>query len=221
MGKYDIDLSRLASQFRNLDIKQIGNWPVIPRTVSLLFIFAAVVGLGWYLYWKPLIETRAAAVAQEQQLRAQYLEKAQAAVNLDELRRQRQEVAQFVTALERQLPSQAEMDALLSDINQAGVGRGLQFQLFRPSNVELRQHYAEQPIVLQLTGSYHDFGAFAADIAALPRIVTLGNISLTLDQRGEQLTLDTVARTFRYLSPEEQAAQAAAARQAAAGNQRR
>jgi type IV pilus assembly protein PilO len=130
------------------------------------------------------------------------------AVNLDALRKQLEQVQQYVTQLEKQLPSKAEMDALLSDINQAGLGRSLQFELFRPGQIVVREYYAELPITIRVTGKYHDVGLFAADVANLSRIVTLNNLSLTpIASREGYLTMDGVAKTFRYLDPEEVAAQ--------------
>ena len=134
----------------------------------------------------------------------------QQAVNLEELRRQKEQVNQFVLTLEKQLPSKAEMDALLSDINQAGIGRGLQFELFRPGSTVVKDYYAELPISVKISGRYHDLGAFAGDIANLPRIVTLNNLNLQQAKDGA-LTLDATAKTFRYLDEEEVAAQRKAA----------
>lgn len=207
------DLNDLRRQFQNLDAKDMGNWPRVPQVTVLLFLAGLIVAAGWYFYWQPIGQELETKRAEEQTLRQQYLDKAQQSVNLEELKRQREEVAQFVTALEKQLPSRAEMDALLSDINQAGVGRGLQFVLFKPGQVTLREHYAELPITIQLTGRYHDFGTFAADIAALPRIVNLGDIAIQTDARSGSQTLATTAKTFRYLDAEERAAQQAQARQ--------
>ncbi|MFO0103242.1 MAG: type 4a pilus biogenesis protein PilO, partial [Betaproteobacteria bacterium] len=136
--------------------------------------------------------------------------KVQQAVNLEELRRQKEQVNQFVLTLEKQLPSKAEMDALLSDINQAGIGRGLQFELFRPGSTVVKDYYAELPISVKISGRYHDLGAFAGDIANLPRIVTLNNLNLQQAKDGA-LTLDATAKTFRYLDEEEVAAQRKAA----------
>ena len=132
------------------------------------------------------------------------------AVNLEVLRKQKEQVKTYVGLLEKQLPSKAEMDALLSDINQAGVGRGLQFNLFRPRTVAVKDYYAELPIDLRLTGNYHDIGAFTSDLSNLPRIVTLNNLQVNLDQKTGKLTMDTIAKTFRYLDDEELAAQKAA-----------
>jgi type IV pilus assembly protein PilO len=132
----------------------------------------------------------------------------QQAVNLEPLKRQKELATQYVARLEKQLPSKSEMDALLSDINQAGIGRGLQFDLFRPGQVTVRDYYAELPINVRLVGSYHDIAAFTSDIASLPRIVTLNNLSISMPNNATTpLTLEAVAKTFRYLDPEEVAAQ--------------
>ena len=208
-----IDLSDIQRQFQNLDARDMGNWPRLPKATVLVVLAGLIIAAGWYFYWQPIGLELDTKRAEEQTLRQQYLDKAQQSVNLEELKRQREEVAQFVTALEKQLPSRAEMDALLSDINQAGIGRGLQFVLFKPGQVTLRDHYAELPITIQLTGRYHDFGTFAADIAALPRIVNLGDIAIQTDARSGAQTLATTAKTFRYLDAEEKAAQQAQARQ--------
>ena len=141
------------------------------------------------------------------QLRAEYVDKLKQAVNLEVLRKQKEEVTQYVSALEKQLPSKAEMDALLSDINQAGVGRGLQFELFKPGQVVVREFYAELPISIKLIGNYHDLGAFASDVSNLARIVTLNDINIDLQEKTGQLMLEAVAKTFRYLDSEEIAEQ--------------
>lgn len=127
-------------------------------------------------------------------------------VNFEALLKQREQVLQYVTQLEKQLPSKAEMDALLSDINQAGLGRSLQFELFRPGQVSVKEYYAELPISVRVVGKYHDIGSFAADIASLSRIVTLNNLTVTAGRDG-MLGMDATARTFRYLDTDEIAAQ--------------
>ncbi|TAF71867.1 MAG: pilus assembly protein PilO, partial [Curvibacter sp.] len=142
----------------------------------------------------------------EAKLREDYKTKLTKAVNLDVLKKQREQVQQYVTQLEKQLPSKAEMDALLSDINQAGLGRSLQFDLFRPGQVAVKEYYAELPITIRVTGKYHDIGSFASDIANLSRIVTLNNLSLA-PRQDNTLTLDATAKTFRYLDPDEVQAQ--------------
>jgi type IV pilus assembly protein PilO len=182
-------------------------------TVWLLAIVACGV-VGWFLLWSKQVEELDRLRQTESQLKDQYRSKLQQAINLEELRKQKEQVSQYVLTLEKQLPSKAEMDALLSDINQAGIGRGLQFELFRPGQTNLKEYYAELPIAVKVSGRYHDLGAFTSDIANLPRIVTLNNLQIQTGKDGT-LSLDATAKTFRYLDEEELAAQRKA-RQAAA-----
>lgn len=200
----------LTAQFRGLNGRHPGLWPIAPRLLCAFGAMALVVFLGWYLYWSPQLEELEAGKQEELTLRTAYQDKVKQAVNLDALRRQKEQVGEYVATLEKQLPSKAEMDALLSDINQAGLGRGLQFELFKPGQVVVKDYYAELPINIKVTGSYHDVGAFTGDIANLPRIVTLNNLGLTTTKDGI-LSLDAVAKTFRYLDREEVEAQRAAA----------
>lgn len=202
-----------ASQFRNLNGRPPHQWPMIPQLFCGAIVFVLVVGLGWFGYLQGEEEELDLGRQEEIKLKQAYKFKLQQAVNLDALRKQKVQVGEYVATLEKQLPSKAEMDALLSDINQAGLGRGLQFELFKPGQVVVNDYYAELPITIRITGNYHDVGAFTGDIANLPRIVTLNNLSLASGKDGV-LTLDTVAKTFRYLDPEEVAAQ----RKAAASN---
>ncbi|SFU95783.1 type 4a pilus biogenesis protein PilO [Pseudoduganella namucuonensis] len=200
----------LSAQFQGLKGRHPGQWPLAPRLLCALGAVAAVVALGWYGYWDGQFDAQEAGAAEEIRLRGEYTTKTQQAVNLPALREQKVQVDQYVERLQKQLPSKAEMAALLSDINQAGLGRGLQFELFKPGQVVVKDYYAELPIDIKVTGSYHDIGAFAGDMANLPRIVTLNNMALTTGKEGG-LTLDAVAKTFRYLDPEEVAAQRKAA----------
>lgn len=200
----------LADQFRGLNGRHPGMWPLAPRILCALGVTVAVVALGYFGYWSSQFEDQERLAAQETKLREEYKVKIAQAINLDELQKQRLQVDAYVEGLEKQLPSKADMDALLSDINQAGVGRGLQFELFKPGQVVLREYYAELPIDIRVSGSYHDIGSFAGDMANLSRIVTLNNMTLTTRQDGN-LTLDAIAKTFRYLDPEEAAAQREAA----------
>lgn len=200
----------LSAQFRGLEGRHPGLWPLAPRLLCAVGVLALVTFLGWYLYWSPLFEELEAGVRKEATLRTQYQDKVRQAVNLDALRKQKEEVSGYVATLEKQLPSKAEMDALLSDINQAGLGRGLQFELFRPGQSVVKGYYAELPINIRVTGNYHDVGAFTSDVAHLPRIVTLNNLNLSVMKDGK-LSLDTVAKTFRYLDPAEIAEQRKAA----------
>jgi type IV pilus assembly protein PilO len=165
-----------------------------------------VLALGWFFYWDAQLEDLSQGERREQELREAYKSKVQQAVNLDALRKQKEQVGEYVATLEKQLPSKAEMDALLSDINQAGLGRGLQFELFKPGQVVVKDYYAELPIDIKITGSYHDVAAFTSDIANLPRIVTLNNLNLAAG-KDNTLSMEAVAKTFRYLDKEELAAQ--------------
>jgi type IV pilus assembly protein PilO len=196
----------LLSEFRGLTLDNVGAWPMVPRIALWLFVVAACAVGGWFGLWSGQKEQLEQLQAEEIKLKEEYRSKLQQAINLDELRKQREQVSQFVLTLEKQLPSKSEMDALLSDINQAGVGRGLDFELFRPGQTNVREYYAELPIAVKLAGKYHDLGAFASDIANLPRIVTLNNLNVTTGRTGN-LTLDATAKTYRYLDPEELAAQ--------------
>lgn len=203
-------LEKIGDQFRNLDPKDPSLWPNIPR---LLLLFAAVivtVVLLWYVWLNGYEEELVAEQTTEQKLKEDYKVKLTKAVNLEELKKQREQIQQYVTQLEKQLPSKAEMDALLSDINQAGLGRSLQFELFRPGQVVVKDYYAELPIQVRVTGRYHDVGAFASDIANLSRIVTLNNLTI-LPAKDGTLGMDATAKTFRYLDADEVAAQSKAA----------
>jgi type IV pilus assembly protein PilO len=197
-----MDLSHIANQFKSLDRSRPANWPIYPQLLLYVTVAVAVAAAGWFLYLKTVDEDLIAAVAQEETLKTSYLDKYAQAVNLDALEEQRKQVQRYVTQLEKQLPNKAEMDALLSDINQAGLGRGLQFDLFKPGTVVAKQYYAELPIDVKVSGRYHDIGQFAADIASLSRIVTLNNITLSPEKDGS-LSLSTTVKTFRYLDPDE------------------
>lgn len=209
-GGKGIDLqgaaASLAAQFHGLNGVHPGQWPLAPRILCGIGVVLAVLALGWFGYWSGQFEEQEAGATQEQQLREQYRMKTAQAINLDALTAQKTQVDRYVALLEKQLPSKAEMAALLSDINQAGVGRGLQFELFKPGQVVVKDYYAELPIDIKVTGNYHDLGAFAGDMANLPRIVTLNNMELVTNKDGA-LTLNAVAKTFRYLDQEEVAAQ--------------
>ena len=201
---------KLFGQFRDLDPKDPSNWPALPRYLLFVGISALVVVILWFLWLNTSQEELATEQATEVKLRDDYKVKLGKAVNLEALKKQREQVLQYVTQLEKQLPSKAEMDALLSDINQAGLGRSLQFDLFRPGQVAVRDYYAELPIALRVTGRYHDMGAFAADIANLSRIVTLNNLTIVPAKEGT-LAMDATAKTFRYLDADEVSAQRKAA----------
>ena len=206
---FAVSFEQLASQFRGLDFKQPGQWPLLPKLVSWLLLGLMVVGLLWFLLLSDKANELEAERNKEPGLKQDYRSKLAQAVNLPELRKQKQQVEEYVTQLEKQLPGKAEMDALLTDINQAGIGRGLQFELFRPGAVAVRDYYAELPITIRVSGRYHDIGAFAADVANLSRNVTMHDLSISGVQRdgGGSLSMDAVARTYRYLDSSEVAAQ--------------
>jgi type IV pilus assembly protein PilO len=196
----------IGAQFQSLNGRHPGQWPLLPQALCGAGVLLAVLALGWYFYWDGQLEELSMGEQEEQRLREAYKSKVQQAVNLDALRKQKEQVGEYVATLEKQLPSKAEMDALLSDINQAGLGRGLQFELFKPGQVVVKEYYAELPIDIKIAGNYHDVGAFTSDIANLPRIVTLNNLNLAAGKDGA-LTMEAVAKTFRYLDREEVAAQ--------------
>lgn len=208
----------LSRQFRNLDPKDPSLWPVLPKVLLCASIAVGVAAILWFAKINEYEAELDTEVAKEAELRKDYEAKLIKAVSLEALKRQREQVQQYVIQLEKQLPSKAEMAALLSDINQAGLGRSLQFDLFRPGQVVVKEYYAELPIQIKVTGKYHDMGYFASDIAHLSRIVTLNNISIApmaRDKDSSTLTMEATARTFRYLDPEEIQAQKQATKGAA------
>lgn len=199
-------IERAAGQFKGLNTREPGQWPLLPKMSAWLGAGLAVLVMAWFGVLTGTSDQLDAARAREPQLKQDYRAKLAQAVNLSELRKQKQQVQEYVTQLEKQLPGKAEMDALLSDINQAGIGRGLQFELFRPGQVELKDYYAELPIALKVSGRYHDIGAFAADVANLSRIVTLHNLVIgapSKDAAGGNLSMEATARTYRYLDVNE------------------
>lgn len=225
-SKVSIDLKsvqeKLRTQFSGLDPNDPSQWPALPRNMLFIVVCVAVIAGLWFAWLKTVDEELLAEQAREQTLREDYRKKLVQAVNLDALKKQLEQVQQYVAQLEKQLPSKAEMDALLSDINQAGLGRSLQFELFRPGQVSVKEYYAELPITIKVTGGYHDIGLFAADIANLSRIVTLNNLSIAPGKDREGLlVLDGIAKTFRYLDQEEIAMQqkAVAGKSPTGGNQ--
>lgn len=208
--------AKLQRQFTNLDTKDPSLWPPLPRYLLCIFLAVGVAVVLWFVKLTDYEAELEAARATEVTLKQDYQTKLLKAVSLDLLKKQREQIQQYVIQLEKQLPSKAEMAALLSDINQAGLGRSLQFELFRPGQIVVREYYAELPIAVRVTGRYHDMGAFAADIAHLSRIVTLNDISIGVpskdkDKLGGNLSMDATARTFRYLDGEEVQAQRKAA----------
>jgi len=209
----NIDLKQsfadLNAQFEGLQGRHPGLWPLAPRLLCAAAVMAGVLALGYFLYWSGQFEEQDALAQKEETLRSAYTAKMAQAINLEALEAQQQQVNRYVERLEKQLPSKADMDALLSDINQAGSGRGLQFELFKPGLEVLKDYYAERPIDIKVTGNYHEIGEFAADMAKMSRIVTLNNLSLSTQKEGT-LSLDAVAKTFRYLDQDELDAQAKA-----------
>jgi type IV pilus assembly protein PilO len=205
---------------RRLNFRDIGNWPLLPKILILIGIFAVIIIAGLVLDWRDQWDTLEVAQAEELKLKDQYGQKKAKAINFELYVQQLNEVEQSFGALVKQLPNRSEIDALLTDINQAGLGRGLQFELFRPAAQEkMADFYAELPIRIRITGSYHDMGAFASDVAQLPRIVTLNDLAIANDKGV--LSLDAEAKTFRYLDEEEIAKQRAAAKAKEKGKAKR
>lgn len=201
-----IDFQKLADDFKTLDPKDPGMWPLAPKIVILIAVFCGVLGAGAWFGWQAQYEELEQKAQQEAKLKDEWLDKKRQAINLDAHRKQLVEIDQKFGTLLKQLPNKTEMESLLIDINQAGLGRGLQFVLFKPGAEGRRDFYAELPIQLKLTGTYHDLGAFAGDIAKLSRIVTLNDVSLAPSGGGGVMSMDAVAKTFRYLDEGELAA---------------
>ena len=222
-------LDRTLSQFRGLNTNEPGQWPPLPKLAAWLLVALLVIAAGWYFLVSDADDALQAERSREPTLKAEFRDKLGQAVSLSELRKQKLQVEEYVTQLEKQLPGKAEMDALLSDINQAGLGRGLQFELFRPGQVEVKDYYAVLPIAIRVSGRYHDIGAFAADVANLSRIVTLQDLSISrpaaarggdASAQNGPLTMEATARTYRYLDAAEvadQKSRKAAADKAAKG----
>ena len=200
-----VDFNVLADDFRNLNPKDVGAWPLAPRVATLVGLFALVLVAGWFLVCNEAIETLELKQQEETKLRDDFLNKKRQSVNLDLYVQQLNEIDRSFGALLKQLPNKAEVESLLIEVNQSGMGRGLQFELFKPSPEIVKDFYAELPINVKLTGSYHDFGAFAGDIARMSRIVTLNNLSISTN-KDNVLVMETIAKTFRYLDEEELAA---------------
>jgi type IV pilus assembly protein PilO len=211
-----IDFKRIADDFRNTNWRDPGTWSVLPKAVVLIAVVIALPVAGYFLLWQGQLEELEAGKTEEGRLKQDYVNKKRQAVNLDLYKQQLREIDTQFGALLKQLPNKSQMDALLVDINQAGLGRGLQFELFKPAGREVvREFYAELPISVKVTGSYHDMGAFASDVGQLSRIVTLNNVDIEAGKTGN-LVMNVTARTFRYLDEDEIAAQ----RKAAAGARR-
>ena len=212
-----VDFNALANDFRNLNPKDVGAWPLAPRIATLLGMFALVLAAGWFLVCSDAIGTLELKQQEETKLRDDFLSKKRQSVNLDLYVQQLNEIDRSFGALLKQLPNKAEVESLLIEINQSGMGRGLQFELFKPSPEIVKDFYAELPISVKLTGNYHDFGAFAADIGRLSRIVTLNNIAITPNAKDGTLTMEAVTKTFRYLDESELAARRKATQAAKGG----
>jgi type IV pilus assembly protein PilO len=209
-------MNELLAQFKGLNPKDPGAWPPLPKALALLGLFIAVIVGGYVGHWQGQLEQKAALEEAEVKLKEEFKSKKAQAINLDLYQQQVREIESSFGALLKQLPNRSQMDALLVDINQAGLGRGLQFDLFKPAASETqREFYAELPITIKITGSYHDMGQFAADISQLSRIVTLNDIALAAGK--DTIVMDATAKTFRYLDDEEVAAQRRAAKGAKGG----
>ncbi|MBE0615041.1 MAG: type 4a pilus biogenesis protein PilO [Burkholderiales bacterium] len=207
-------MDKLLDQFKYLNPQNPGTWPVLPKLLALIAVLVALVAAGYFADWQGQMDELVAGAEQEAKLKDDYKGKKQLAVNLDLYRQQLREIDSSFGALLKQLPNKSQMDALLVDINQAGLGRGLQFELFKPAPAEtMKEFYAELPVAVRVTGSYHDMGQFASDIAQLSRIVTLNDIAITpVGKDGSLLAMDTSAKTFRYLDDEEVTKQKRAAK---------
>lgn len=208
---------RISGQFQGLDRRDPAAWPAAPRLALLAMLAILIVAAAWFAMIRGVLEQLDAEQVEEARLKQDFQHKLPKAVHLAGLRKQKEEVLQQVTQLERQLPGRSEMDALLSDINQAGLARGLHFDLFRPGQASARAYYAELPIALKVSGRYHDIGAFAADVAALARIVTLHQLVITPGRDG-MLVMEATVKTYRSLDPDEIAAQGKAKAAAAASS---
>lgn len=217
-----IDFKALLDDFRNLNPKDVGSWPVLPRAAALLGLFAVLLLAGWWFLWVDELDTLEARQKDEEKLKEEFVVKKKQAVSLDLYIQQLSEMDRSFGALLKQLPNKSEVESLLVEINQAGMGRGLQFDLFKPGQEVTKDFYAELPISVKITGSYHDFGAFAGDIGRLSRIVTLNNILITSNPKGKDgaLAMDAVTKTFRYLDEEELARQKKASQPAAKGGKK-
>lgn len=214
-----VDFREILRDFQNLNPKDPGAWPLAPRLTVLIGMFLVVLVAGWWFVWVDELDSLTSKQQEELKLKDQYVAKKKQAVNLELYVQQLDEIDRSFGALLKQLPNKSEVEALLVEINQAGMGRGLQFDLFKPGGEQVKDFYAELPINVRLTGTYHDFGAFAGDIGKLSRIVTLNNISIVANPQSKDgtLVMDAITKTFRYLDADELAAKKKAAEAAAKG----
>ena len=215
----DVDFKKIAASFQNLNAKDVGTWPTPPKVLALIGIFALLIAGGWFFFWSERISTLDERRADEERLKQEFVAKKTQAVNLPLHRQQLAEIDKTFGSLLKQLPSKSEVEALLIEVNQSGMGRGLQFELFKPNTELVRDFYAELPVNVRLIGTYHDFGAFADDIARLSRIVTLNNLSIESSKSGT-LTLNAIIKTFRYLDEDELAAKRKADHEAKKGGRK-
>ncbi|MBI3713601.1 MAG: type 4a pilus biogenesis protein PilO [Burkholderiales bacterium] len=201
-------IESVEAQFSDLNGLHPGLWPLVPRMIAAVGVFVLTIVIGWFFYWSDQMSEIDLGQQEEQKLKDSYKTKMQQSISLDALKEQKKLVDQYVLRMEKQLPSSAEMGALLEDINSAANGRGLSFDLFKPGDVAVKDYYAEQPIIIQMVANYNDLGAFVSDIAKLPRIITLHNLnfSVSKDAKKPGIVLDGIAKTYRYLDPEEVAA---------------
>lgn len=192
------------SDLNNLDFKDIASAPLAVRGLVLLLLFAAMLAAGWYFLWSDSMTQLESTRQEEQTLRDAYTAKKTQAYHYDAYKRRLADVEQSLASMLRQLPNKSEMDALLTDINQAGVGRGLEFELFRPGGETLSDFYATLPVTIKVSGGYHDIAGFVSDLGKLPRIVTLHDINL-VPAKESALNLDARIQTYRYLDENEMA----------------
>jgi type IV pilus assembly protein PilO len=213
-----IDFKAIVEDFRTLNPKDVGAWPIVPRVTILLAGFLVMLLAGWWFLWSDQLDALEAVKQTEEKLKVEFLDKKKQAVSLVLYTQQLNEIDRSFGALLKQLPNKSEVESLLVEVNQAGMGRGLQFDLFKPGQETVKEFYAELPVSIRLTGNYHDFGAFAGDIGRLSRIVTLNNMSISGGSAKDgSLTMDAVTKTFRYLDEEEVAKQKKAAQPAKGG----
>jgi len=209
-----LNFEKIAQDFRNLNPNDIGAWPAVPRFAVLIGLFVGLLVAGYVVVWSEQYGVLDGRREEELKLKDEYVSKKRQTINLNLYEQQLNEIDRSFGALLKQLPNKAEVESLLVEINQSGLGRGLSFELFKPGQEALKEFYAELPVSVKLTGNYHDLGAFAEDIGRLPRIVTLNNIAIA-PQKDGSLSMEAIAKTFRYLDEEEVAKQKKAAQEAA------